>query len=178
MLCRRLLVSARNDGKGCECTARGNGKPSKTTILLLGVEAGTGFVGETPVAIDFRIGIAFFEHGHQLEEGLLLFGRARVGRTPVGIEATDVAHPDAVGIVPTAMSAYAVGGSALVDRPVQVNHIMIAYALPSPRLVPAVDVVDGHLHSRWCGGTMDDDGVDAPPFIGQNCFQDTHISER
>jgi hypothetical protein len=25
---------------------------------------------------------------------------------------------------------------------------------------------------------MDDDGVDAPPFIGQNCFQDTHISER
>ena len=96
----------------------------------------------------------------------------------MGIEATDVAHTDAMGVMPMAMRAHAVVKSASIDRPVQVNHIMITYALPSTRLVPAVDVVDGHLHSRWCGGAVDDDGVDAPPFIGQNCFQDTHISER
>ena len=141
---------------------------SKPTILLFGVEAGTGLVGEAPVTIDFCIGIAFFEHGHQLEEGFLLLGRARVGRTALGVEATDVADADAMGVVSSAVCAYAVVGSPAIDRPVQVNHIMIAYALPSPRLVPAVDVVDGHLHAGRCGGAVDDDGVDAAPVIGQH----------
>ena len=40
--------------------------PSKPTIFLLRIEARTGFVSEALVTIDFCIGIAFFEHGHQL----------------------------------------------------------------------------------------------------------------
>ena len=152
--------------------------PSRFGILFLCVKTGTGFVGKTPVTIDLSIRIAFFEHGEQLVEGFLLLRRARVSGMALGIEATDVAHTDAMGVMPTTMRAHAVVKSASIDRPVQVNHIMIAYALPSTRFMPAVDVVDGHLHSGWCGGAMDDDGVDAAPFIGQNCFQDTHISER
>lgn len=152
--------------------------PSKLGILFLRVKTRTGFVGKTPVTIDLSIGIAYFEHGEQLVEGFLLLRRARVNGMALGIEAADVAHSDAVGVVTTTMRAHTVVKSASIDRPVQVNHIMIAYALPSPCLVPAVDVVDGYFHSGWCGGAVDDDGVDAPPFIGQNCFQDTHISER
>ncbi len=152
--------------------------PSRFGILFLRVKTRTGFVGKTTVTIDLSIGIAYFEHGEQLVEGFLLLRRARVSGMALGIEATDVTHTDAVDVMPTTMRAHAVVKSASIDRPVQVNHIMIAYALPSSHLVPTVDVVDGYFHSGWCGGAMDDDGVDAPPFIGQNCFQDTHISER
>ena len=145
--------------------------PSRFGILFLRVKTGTGFVGEATVTIDLSIGIAFFEYGEQLVEGFLLLWRARVSRMALDVEATDVAHTDAMGVMPTTMRAHTVVKSASIDRPVQVNHIMIAYALPSSRLVPTVDVVDGHLHSWRCGGTMDDDGVDAASVIGQNCFE-------
>ena len=78
---------------------------------MLDVETGAGAVGELVVSMDGGDGVLFHQVSDELEEGEALGFGAGIGGVAVGIETTDIADADALGVVAGAMGADLLDGT-------------------------------------------------------------------
>ncbi len=101
-------------------------------------------------------GKARFHCLDELPKGFLLLGRACVGRLTGFVEATLVAHTDAVPVVILAMGTDLIQGTSRLYRAVTTHHVVVTDALPASGPVPSVDVLGGALLAGLdCGAVYD-----------------------
>ena len=110
------------------------------------------------MSVNRGIGILRFKTPEQGKQCFLLFGRARILMSlAIGGLAPDVADAYAMGIMPLAMSANLLDGTASVDASISVYHIVIADSPEAPVLVPTRNVRNSIVAASGRIGTMDDD---------------------
>ena len=113
------------------------------------------------MSVNRGIGILRFKLPEQGKHSFLLLGHARILMSlAIGGLAPDVADAYAVGIMPLAMSANLLDGTASVDASVSVYHIVIADSPEASVLVPSRDVRNSIVAASRRIGTMDDDFID------------------
>jgi len=107
-------------------------------------------------------------------ESFLLLRRARVhGGLAILGTAANVANADTITVlalasVPlgravatsAAVCSLPLDGSALMDRAVEVNKVMVADAIEFPGPVPTVNVLDGDVSALRCCGAVADNLID------------------
>lgn len=98
------------------------------------------------------------QFGDEPNERLLLGRRARVLRVfAVGSATADVANADRVGIMPTAMRAHLLDGSAIVYRAVKINHKVVTDVSPAVTVdVPVSNLLHREILSLGCCSAMND----------------------
>lgn len=90
---------------------------------------------------DDRPWIPPLELPHQRDQRTLLRLRPRVRRPALGVEATLVAHPDAMPVVVQAVRSHLRLGSSPLDGSVPSHHIVVADTTPAPLAVPRVNLL-------------------------------------
>lgn len=100
------------------------------------------------------------QFSYERTKGGALFGCACVFCFLIGIQSTDVADADAVGIVIEAMGTNLLQRTALMNGAIAIDDEVIADTFPSAGLVPAIDVGHGVVLALNRGGTMQDDFSD------------------
>ena len=90
---------------------------------------------------DDRPWIPPLELPHQRDQRTLLRLRPRVRRPALGVEATLVAHPDAMPVVVQAVRPHLRLGPSPLDGSVPPHHIVVADTTPAPFAVPRVNLL-------------------------------------
>ena len=116
-------------------------------------------IREVAVSADHGVGELFAELLQQKEQRRLLFLGAGIFGLAVGVQSSDVADADAVGVAALHMGPDLGDVAALADRTVKQDHVVVADLSESPLTVPAVDVGGCEILSRTGGGTVDDNRV-------------------
>ena len=99
------------------------------------------------------------------EQRGLLGGGAGVLGFALAVETADVADAYGMGIVTLAMGSGLLDGTALVDRPVEINHVVVPDVRKVALKVPLADLLDGDVPPLGRGTAMH-----------QNFRNGTHIS--
>ena len=123
------------------------------------LKARAGFLGiKVVVAYDEGFREALLQVTEQWGHRALLGFGARVFGTTVGVEAALVAYADRVGVVPLAVGARLLYGTALVHHAVACYVIMIPDVAEVPvRYVVAATFLKAQALALWRGRAVDDD---------------------
>ena len=79
----------------------------------------------------------------------------------LAVEPSDIADAYGMGIVALAVGTGLLEGPALVDTPVEINHVVVADVREIALQVPLADLLHGDVLPFPRCGAMDDDLVDA-----------------
>ena len=110
---------------------------SHVPILPLRMKARTRLARiERMMRHDDRPWIPPFELPHQREQRALLLLRPCVRRLALGVQATLVAHPDAMPVVVQAVCPHLRLGPPPFNGPIPSHYIVVADATPAPLAVP------------------------------------------
>lgn len=115
---------------------------------------------EVAVSADHGVGELFAELLQQKEQRRLLFLGAGIFGLAVGVQSSDVADADAVGVAALHMGPDLGDVAALADRTVKQDHVVVADLSESPLTVPAVDVFDAERHPLFGCAAMQHDVLD------------------
>ena len=102
--------------------------------------------------------LQFSDEGKQ---GCLLGRGAGVFGLAVSVKPSDITNAYRMGIVALAVGTGFLEGSALVDRPVEVNHIVVADVRELALQMPLSDLLDGNMLPFPSCGAVDNDLIDA-----------------
>lgn len=78
----------------------------------------------------------------ELTQRVTLCRRARVLRITYRVNSADVAYTNRCGVMPGGVRTYATNVSPLVDATVEIDDVVIAYAVKTSLTMPLVDVSD------------------------------------
>lgn len=93
------------------------------------------------MTVNARVRELTTQFGDEPNKRLLLCRRARVLRVfAVGSATADIADADRVGVMPTAMRTHLLDGSAIANRAVKINHIVITDTIKATLFVPSVNI--------------------------------------
>ena len=126
-------------------------------ILFLGVKAGTRLVGKLPMAVDRGTREALPQFTDEGQQCGLLGGGAGVLGFALAVETADVTDAYGMGVVPFAVGTGFLERPALVDSPVEINHIVVADVREIALQVPLADLLHGDVLPFPRCGAMDDD---------------------
>lgn len=102
--------------------------------------------------------LQFTDEGQQ--RGLLGGGAGVLGFA-LTVETADIADAYGMGIVAFAVGTGFLEGPALVDRTVEINHVVVADVSKIALQMPLADLLNGDVLAFPRCGAMDDDLVDA-----------------
>ena len=144
-------------------------------ILFLGIKAGARFGGELSMAVDRGTREALPQFTDQRQQRCLLGGGAGVLGLALAVKPADIADADGMGIVALAVGTGFLEGAALVDRPVEVNNVVVADVRELALQMPLADLLDGNLLPFPRCGAVDNDLIDAS-HGGQTLAAETGVS--
>ena len=113
------------------------------------------------MAVDRGTREALPQFTDQRQQRCLLGGGAGVLGPAVTVKPADIADADGMGIVALAVGTGLLEGSALVDRPVEVNHVVVADVRELALQMPLADLLYGDLLPFPRCGAVDNDLIDA-----------------
>ena len=125
------------------------------------IETGTRFVGKFTMTMYWGIRELLPKFGNELHERRLLCVSASVFRGfAVGRNATDVAHPDRVFVLPFAVGTGFSQRSAHMHRAVEVNHEVITDVGEPTLQVPTTNISHAERFALRRSRAMNNDFVD------------------
>ena len=128
-------------------------------VLFLCVKAGTRFVGELPMAVNRGTGEPMPQFTDEGQQCGLLGSGARVLGIAAAVKTADIADAYGMGIVALAVGTGSLEGPALVDSPVEINHVVVADVSKIALQMPLADLLHGDMLPVPRCGAMDDDLV-------------------
>ena len=113
------------------------------------------------MAVDRGTREALPQFTDQRQQRCLLGSGAGVLGLAVAVKASDIADAYGMGIVALAVGTGFLEGSALVDRPVEVNNVVVADVRELALQMPLADMLHGDVLPFPRCGAMDNDLIDA-----------------